>query len=864
MIGAKKLFPDAKIVFPGSMEKPVRDFLKFYPVETDRIKNIDLSKIKRLIIVDTKDTNRIGNFNKIINNKGIQIYIYDHHPVKNDDIRGTFETIKEVGSTASIMVRIIREKNIFINPMEATLLCLGIYEETGSFRFKSTTENDLLAVAYLLKRGANLNIISNFIRPELSKDDLSILNEFIASLTEIIIHGLRIKIGIATREQYLSDVAHIAHSIMDMEEIDAVILLFNTVGKIIIIGRSRASELNIADLMKFYGGGGHPTAASSTIKEMPLDILKENIINNLSKVVRPTKIASDVMTSPVITIQSNSTIKDVENILTKYNINVLPVIKKNIYLGLISREIVEKALFHGFHKSKIIDFTTTDAYITTPETNIREIEKVMIEQNQRFMPVIEDEKVKGAISRTDLLRTIYDDYLRKSHLDHKQMVVKNHIRRNISGLINERFPPFLYRVLQIAGEITEKIGMNAYLVGGSVRDLLMGTINIDIDIVIEGDGIRFASELSKRLNGKLITHTIFRTAKILEIKLPGYNTSLLDHGFSIDIATSRTEYYEKPAALPKVETSSIKKDLYRRDFTINTLAVKLNKKDFGALIDFFGAQRDLKEKIIRVLHNLSFIEDPTRAFRAVRFSERFGFNISKHTENLIKSALKFSLFDKLSGSRIYDELLLAFNETEPVRTLERLSKYGLLKVIHPELKFTKRLASLLQVVHDTISWYNLLFLEKKIEKGIPYLMALISSLNIEEQRFTLKRLSTPPRTKNNVLRGLENTKEHIKNFDPDNPINIYHFLKNINIETMLFIMANYKDKKIQKAISRYLIELREIKIELNGNDLKKMGIKPGPIYSEIFRKVLDNRLTGKIKDKREEILFVKKEYLSSY
>lgn len=207
--------------------------------------------------------------------------------------------------------------------------------------------------------------------------------------------------------------------------------------------------------------------------------------------------------------------------------------------------------------------------------------------------------------------------------------------------------------------MAEELGFNAYLVGGSVRDLLRGEENLDIDVVIEGDGITFARALGERLNAKVRTHQKFGTAQIFAQKS------------KLDVATARTEYYESPAALPKVETSSIKKDLYRRDFTINTLAVKLNLKDFGLLIDFFGGQRDLREKTIRVLHNLSFVEDPTRAFRAIRFSERFGFKISKHTENLIKSTIEMKLFDMLSGPRLYEELLISFKETEPIKTLKK-------------------------------------------------------------------------------------------------------------------------------------------------------------------------------------------------
>jgi tRNA nucleotidyltransferase (CCA-adding enzyme) len=196
-----------------------------------------------------------------------------------------------------------------------------------------------------------------------------------------------------------------------------------------------------------------------------------------------------------------------------------------------------------------------------------------------------------------------------------------------------------------------------------------------------------------------------------------------------DVATARTEFYESPAAIPKVEMSSIKKDLYRRDFTINTLAVKLNPDRFGLLLDFFGGQRDIKEKTIRILHNLSFIEDPSRAFRAIRFSERFGFKISKHAMNLIRTAIRINLFEKLSGTRLYDELILLFNETDPVSSLRRLSELDLLKFIHPKIKITKTMEKTIESVQETTAWFNLQFLEEKVNKPDLVLMALFENLS---------------------------------------------------------------------------------------------------------------------------------------
>jgi len=845
MVAAKKLYPDAVIVFPGSQEKKLRDFLEtFDPIEIKRIKDIDLSLVTRLIIVDTKIPSRIGPLSELLSRKNIKIHIYDHHPFSKGDIRGEVEKIENVGATATIFTEILKNRKRYPTPIEATILALGIYEETGCFLFPSTTERDMLAAAYLLKRGANLNIVSSFIKMELTMEEFDILNKLVRSSKEHIVKGIRIKIAKASCEQYLGDAAHLAHRMIDMDDIDAVIVLLAMEGKILLVARSKAPELDVSNIMKGFGGGGHPTAASATVKEATLEGVEDSLVEIINENVKPGKTASDVMTRPVITIQGDVPIKEAEAMMTRYGVNVLPVLQGEKYAGLISREFVEKALYHGFGKSKAIDFATTDASTVTPESPIREIETMMIEQNQRFMPVIHDGKIVGAITRTDLLRTLYEEFLRRRRIEETLTKEKQTIGRNLSSWLRERFPANVFSLLKLAGEVAEGQGFQAYLVGGSVRDLLRGEENLDIDIVIEGEGIVFARAFGERVHAKVRTHQKFGTAQIFT------------NGTKLDVATARTEYYESPAALPKVETSSIKKDLYRRDFTINTLAVKLNPRDFGLLTDFFGGQRDLREKTLRVLHNLSFVEDPTRAFRAVRFSERFGFKIGKHTENLIKSTIEMNLFEKLSGPRLCEELLISFQETDPIKTLKRLSVYGLLKVIHPRLEFTGELETTLRSLQETLSWFDLLFLEEKTDRGILYLMVLFSGLKEEEVRSVLDRLSPPPKARELILKGLSQAKDILRKLPLDDPAETYALLSKLDIETVLFVMALSKDRKKQKVISHYLTELRNVRTILTGKDLKKRGIPPGPLYSTILKELLDEKLRGHLKSRDDEERFV--------
>ncbi|TAN46096.1 MAG: CBS domain-containing protein [Nitrospirae bacterium] len=856
MMAAKKLYPEAEVVFPGSVEKRVRDFIEAYkPLEIKRLRDIRFDKVKRLIVTDTRHIDKAEQLKAVIADPKVKVHIYDHHPPTPNDIRGELEVIENVGAAATIFTEIFQKKKTYLTPMEATVLCLGIYEETGSLVFPSTTPRDLMAVAYLLRRGANLNIVASFLTSEMSREEFALMNELTQSLREVVIDGIRIKIAKGSLEGY-GDVAHLAHKIMDMKDTDAAFLFIGISDKILIVGRSRVPELSSSEVLSDFGGGGHASAASATIKESPFEIVEERLIVSIHKHMKKQKTARGVMTSPVVVIAFDKPVREAEDMMTRYSVNVLPLVKKGKYAGIITREVVEKALFHGFGKSRCIDFASTDAHTVAVDTPAPEIETLMIEHNQRFVPVLEGDSVIGAITRTDIMRSLYENFLRRSGISSQEPhEVKSSavFGKNIAALVRERMPESLFDFLRTAGAAADNLGISVYLVGGCVRDLLRGDENLDIDIVAEGDGISFAKELGMRFNAKVTVHQRFGTAQLLirNCQWMGGRQG------RVDVATSRTEYYESPAALPKVETSSIKKDLYRRDFTINTLAVKLNKNDFGRLIDFFGGQRDLKDKAIRVLHNLSFVEDPTRAFRAIRFSERFGFRITRHTENLIKTAYKMDIFEKLSGARIYDELMLIFSETNPLKAMKRLDGYNLLKVINPMLAFGQQAEALFQSVHDTLSWFDLLFLGETYDSGLIYLMALLQPLSVAERKNALARLAVPPKPAEKIEAGLSDASAAIKKLKADSPVEIYRMLISRPLESVLFIMAA-SDKKQKKGVSHFLLELRKTRPLLNGKELKALGLPEGPVYSVIFDRLLEERLRGRITTKEDEIEFLKK------
>jgi len=354
----------------------------------------------------------------------------------------------------------------------------------------------------------------------------------------------------------------------------------------------------------------------------------------------------------------------------------------------------------------------------------------------------------------------------------------------------------------------------------------------------------------RKLGGRMRTHQKFGTAVVV---LPG--------GVKLDIATARLEYYETPAALPTVELSSIKKDLYRRDFTINTLAVRLNRDRYGELIDFFGGLRDIKERTIRILHNLSFVEDPTRVFRAIRFEQRFDFPIGKHTRNLIRSAVNLKLFNKLSGERIYDELVLMFSELDPLKVLRRMEELDLLKFLHPNLRFGAELERLFAGISETLTWYRLLYLEVPVERWFVYFLGLLDRLKDEAAQEALERLAVPPRVRKRVMASRLHCRDILFEFYRDARLpasRVYDLLHPLDIEQVLVMMAKARKEPAKRYISLYLTRLRNVNVSLTGDDLKRMGLPPGPRYKKILAGLLDAKLDGAVATKEDEVAYVKR------
>ncbi len=855
MLAAQKLYPGALVVFPGSQEKNLRNFFiqsMVYLFNLAEIKDIDPAQVTRLVLVDTRKADRIGKLAELLTNPAIEIHVYDHHPIKNEDIIGKQDVHRATGATVTILTEILRDRQLSITAEEATIMCLGIYEDTGSFTFSSTTAEDLQAAAFLVSRGANINVIANLISREISPEQIGCLNDLIQAATRYVINGIDIVVTTASFEQYLPDFAFLVHKMVKMEDISAIFALALMENKVYVVARSRTEEVDVGEIVGALGGGGHPSAAAATIKGQTLPQVEQALLAEINRNVKGIRQARHLMSSPPIMAHADISCTEANTLLTRYNINALLITGENdVLLGYITRQVIEKTIYHDLGHVPVKDYMSTEWVTVTPEASLLEVQEKIIGNKQRILPVMEDDNIIGVITRTDLLTILVQQSQFTNNPSPDAFALASQKRtRNISNFMQERLSQRVLDTLRSVGKVADDSGFGAYVVGGFVRDLFLYRANEDIDIVIEGDGIAFAKAYAAQFKARLHAHKAFGTAVVI-----------FPDGFKIDVATARREYYRSPAALPDVEMSSIKLDLFRRDFTINTLAIHLNTEKFGQLIDFFSAQKDIKDRAIRVLHNLSFVEDPTRVFRALRFEQRFDFTIGKLTASLIQNAVKMDFFKRLSGRRVFAEIRQILEEENPTPAIVRMQDFDLLKVIHPSIVCNKSLVELLNDVKSVLAWHDLLFTEEPYLRWAVYFMALIHTCDPPTCHEICQTMELAPRHEQLLCQqrlSAHNRLNQLEQSPPKTNSELYRRLGEFRTELILYMLAVTRSKSVKKSISHYYNVLRNTQPFVNGQDLIAMGLRPGPLFSQILEGLLDAKLNGEVESRNDEVQWVQR------
>ncbi|HFD39184.1 MAG TPA: CBS domain-containing protein, partial [Anaerolineae bacterium] len=588
-LAAWKLYPQALPVRPRRPNRNLRDFLTLYWDELPYVRYEELprrAKVERIILVDTQT---------LVTPKGMTadtiVQIVDHHPLSRDLPPTWTYWGDEVGATVTLLLEPIMDEGVSLTPVEATLLALGIYEDTGSLAYPTTTVRDLRCATWLVEHGANLAVVNDFLHHPLTEQQLALYDALLANAQALDFAGHTIVIAAASAEGYVEEISTLAHKIRDLYDPAGLFLLVDLGDHLQLVARSTSDAVDVGHIAGHFGGGGHARAAAALIRDSDLETARRRLLDLLALHIHPTVTVAQIMSYGVHTLPPTATVDQAAEEMVKYGFEGFPIVdEEGRILGILTRREIDRARRLHLGDQPVGHYMTKGDIHVTPRDSVERLQQVMTRSGVGQVPVVEEGRIIGVVTRTDLIK-LWSGPTRRTYR-----------RREIAAKIEAALPGPLLDLLKQASELAQEMGYPLYVVGGFVRDLLLGAPTLDMDLVVEGDAIALARRLGKQIGARVRSHGRFGTAKImLEGREAEFGVPFLD------FATARMEFYAHSAALPEVERSSIKADLHRRDFTINTLAIRLDSGHFGRLLDFYGGVQDLEDGVIRVLHSLSFI-----------------------------------------------------------------------------------------------------------------------------------------------------------------------------------------------------------------------------------------------------------------
>lgn len=839
-LAAYKLHPDATPVLPDRVNRNVHHFLTLYRGGLPFVLQRDFHAGKETTDIILVDTQRLPTLSGL--KKNVPVTIIDHHhPFTRDDLK-PHETFlsEEVGAATTILIEHIQQRQIPLTTLEATLLALGIYEDTGSLSYGTTTPRDVRAAAWLLEQNAALDTVRRFLTPPLTDEQRVLFETLIKSTTSRIIHGHTITVATATIDEHIAEISSVVHRLRDVLDPAALFVLVQMPNNLLLVCRSTDDGLDVGSIARAYGGGGHERAAAATIYNQSLDEVMRSLWDHIQANVHPVTRVADLMSFGVQTVDANHKVAEVAQHLRRIGHEGYPVVDQGRVVGLLVRRELDRALEHNLGDLTLREIMTAGEVTLRPDDSVLTLEQRMVESGWGQIPVVDgQDRLIGIVTRTDLIK-----HWATTHPTQpvERLIVTNEQLRIVLG-------PDVTRLIVYIADQAQQMNVSLYMVGGAVRDLLLNRANLDLDFVVETQAIQLAERLQTLYGGETHSYKPFGTAKWLldesVARAIGFDTGRLPH--HIDFATARNEYYEHPTALPTVYQSSIKLDLQRRDFTINTLAIQLSPKEAsGQVLDFYSGLADLRAGLIRVLHSLSFVDDPTRILRALRFECRLNFHIEPRTAELIHTALP--ILRRTTGERIRAEIDLLLQDDAPECALLRMQDQGILAAIHPTFQVPPDIGDMLRTRHEIPNWIS--------EQPNPVALGwhiLVTAFPFDELPDFCERMLFGRKLTRSVtdaarlvqqINGLGDTRM--------SPSQIVDYLNNLTEMALLTAWLVTKHTLIRERIERYFTQWRFVVPTVTGHDLQKMGLKPGPCYSVILKKLRIAWLDGVITNRVEE------------
>ncbi|MHB9148834.1 MAG: CBS domain-containing protein [Thermoleophilia bacterium] len=868
-VAASLLFPDARIVFAGSLNRNVREFAALHgeDLPTVGFRSLDLDSVRRLIVVDTADCSRLAELGALCGRPGVEVIVFDHHqeetPERPSFVEGENWVLSPDGSQAASMVHILREREVPISPLQATIFALGIHEDTGSLTYPRTTVRDAEMLALCMRLGASQTLIEHYLHNPLTLEQREILLRMVDEVRVEQVRGQEIHVVAMSNPVYVDGLSVIAHKVMDLLNSDVLLQVVEMEGRVFVTARSRTTAVDVARLLASAGGGGHAQAASAVLRDTSAEVVLRRLLDELAASTPTLPTAADIMSRPVRFIEANTSVEEALLAAQRYGHSGISVKEGELVVGIVARRDLDKAVRHGLGHAPVKGVMTRNVVFAPVSATVEELRRLMSATNVGRLHILTDaayedarrlgavqvQAVLGIATRTDVLAALQAGRVHELESDIPVVCA-------IPSLSDSASFGRLFRAVSALSEDFSGV----YLVGGFVRDLLLGKPNADVDIAVDGDGIEFARRLARRMGGRVRTHQEFQTAVVLispdavgEGDAPPVIGS---EPFHVDVATTRTEFYDYPAALPSVEHASIRQDLFRRDFSINAMAVSLKGEEFGEVLDFFGGLKDLEEGVIRVLHNLSFIEDPTRIFRAVRYENRYGFRMDDQTRSLARACVEMRLVGDLSSARLRDELVALLSEADVDWTLQRLYELGVAREVHPKLATGEKTVELIHTLDAVVEEFDV---AAEVATWRLRLAALTRNMSHEELFMWLEKLrlrhADREVVRDSVILG-PHLMEQVAGEDMGD-WDVFHLLRKVPLESLVFVLARAPAGAGRDRVRRFLGVLRSRTLEVTGADVVELGLPGGPEVGRVLAELTRRRVEGGLEGRRDQLAAAK-------
>ena len=823
MLAARRLYDDAVVAVPGTLNRNVREFFRLHADELDAVEasRIEIEAVRRLIVVETTSASRLGELEQIARDPDVETVVFDHHGGDLPDwVKPENAVISQDGALTTTLVGVLAEREIAVTPLEATAFALGIHEDTGSLTYPTATQRDADALAWCLRHGARQDLLARFLHTPLTEDERELLGALMSALETERVAGVDLFVAAVSWPRHVDGISNLAHKIVDVTDCRALVLLVDMDDRVFTVTRSRTPEIDAAAIARILGGGGHREAASAIFRGR-LDEARDALGEGLRSAVREPVRAEQVMSRPARSVGPDESVAHAMVVCQRYAQSGILVVERDRLVGAVSREDLDKAIAHGLSHAPVKGIMSSRVVTVPAAAPLAEVQEALAGSADGRVGVLEEDRLVGVVTRSDVLRALGEQPA-------AELEVEESLAEELAVLDR------LQGVFEAVTAVSEP-HEGVYLVGGTVRDILLGEPNFDVDVAVEGDAIELARSLADALGGRVRAHRKFGTAVVL------YN-----EGERVDVVTARTEFYDAPAALPSVEHATIREDLFRRDFTINAMAVSLKGEDFGRLVDPFGGRRDLEAKTIRVLHNLSFIDDPTRIFRAIRYESRYGFRMDDHTQRLARGTIEMGLVGDLSSARLRDELVALLEEGDAGASILRLAELGAGTAIHPHLAADEEAVRLLDRLRELNERYGtgipawrlaFIALARKLPPDEVY--AWLRSLKV--QRRDLERIAAAvtvgPRLVERLRGDTLEPAEVVAAADPYAP------------DAPLFALALEEHDELDD----YFRRLRNVQLEVSGSDLAELGLGESPEVGEILAELRRRKLNGQLDGRESEL-----------